>query len=256
MRPVDLAREAGISAQAVRDYERDGLLPPAERSASGYRRYTEVHARALRTYRALVPAYGYAAAREILRAVHRADLDAALRVIDAGHAGLQRDRETLDTVAAAVERLTGADRPDGERGSGPQGGDPGLGAARTAPGPFTVGEVAGRLGVTAATVRKWERAGIVQPGRDPGTGYRRFTAADIRDADLAHLLRRGGYPLAHIATVVRHVREAGDLAALAAALADWRARVTARGRAMLAAAAQLAGYLDATGQDGRARQPS
>ncbi|GAB1695125.1 hypothetical protein [Krasilnikovia sp. M28-CT-15] len=58
-------------------------------------------------------------------------------------------------------------------------------------------------------------------------------------------MRRGGYPLAHIATVLRHLREAGDLAALTAALADWQARVTARGLAMLAAAAQLSGYLAA-----------
>ncbi|BFU41769.1 TioE family transcriptional regulator [Krasilnikovia sp. MM14-A1004] len=270
MRPVDLARGAGISAQAVRDYERDGLLPPAERSASGYRRYTDVHVRALRTYRALIPAYGYAAAREILRAVHRADLDTALRVIDAGHAGLQRDRETLDAVAAAVARLTAASG-DRDRDGGPQGRERDPGAAVT--GPFSVGELGRRLGLTAATLRKWERAGIVRPSRDPATGYRRYAAVDVRDADLAHLLRRGGYPPARIATVLRHLREAGDLAALTAALADWHARVAERGRAMLTAAAHLAGYLDSggafragsraepgsgdvAGQEDRARQPS
>jgi hypothetical protein len=32
---------------------------------------------------------------------------------------------------------------------------------------------------------------------------------DVRDAELAHLLRRGGYPLNHIATVLDHVRNAG-----------------------------------------------
>ncbi|MFD7597193.1 MerR family DNA-binding transcriptional regulator [Kitasatospora sp. NPDC059812] len=35
MRPSDLARGHGLSAQAVRNYERDGFLPPAERTASG-----------------------------------------------------------------------------------------------------------------------------------------------------------------------------------------------------------------------------
>ena len=34
-RPVDLARGHGISAQAVRNYERDGVLPPAQRSPTG-----------------------------------------------------------------------------------------------------------------------------------------------------------------------------------------------------------------------------
>nr|WP_016701425.1 MerR family DNA-binding transcriptional regulator [Actinoalloteichus caeruleus] len=35
MRPVDLAREHGLSTQAIRNYEDAGVLPPAERSGSG-----------------------------------------------------------------------------------------------------------------------------------------------------------------------------------------------------------------------------
>ncbi|MEE2048253.1 MerR family DNA-binding transcriptional regulator, partial [Nocardiopsis tropica] len=57
MRPSDLAHEHGISTQAVRNYERDGFLPPAERTPSGYRIYTEAHAAALRAYLALVTAH-------------------------------------------------------------------------------------------------------------------------------------------------------------------------------------------------------
>jgi DNA-binding transcriptional MerR regulator len=36
-----IARTAGISPDAVRYYEREGLLPPAPRSPSGYREYDE-----------------------------------------------------------------------------------------------------------------------------------------------------------------------------------------------------------------------
>lgn len=91
-RPADLARAHGISAQAVRNYERAGLLPSAQRTAHGYRVYSAVHAGALNAYLALVPAYGHAAARTIMWAVHRGDLDAAFQAIDAGHAQLIRDR--------------------------------------------------------------------------------------------------------------------------------------------------------------------
>jgi DNA-binding transcriptional MerR regulator len=36
-----IARQTGISPDAVRYYEREGLLPPAPRSPSGYREYDE-----------------------------------------------------------------------------------------------------------------------------------------------------------------------------------------------------------------------
>jgi DNA-binding transcriptional MerR regulator len=44
LRPVDLAREHGLSAQAIRNYDDAGILPPAERNPTGYRRYTDLHA--------------------------------------------------------------------------------------------------------------------------------------------------------------------------------------------------------------------
>ena len=94
-RPADLAREHGISTQAVRNYERAGFLPPAERTRSGYRIYTEVHAAALRAFLALVPAYGHAASGRIMISVHDGDLDDVLLTIDHGHDQLLRDRETL-----------------------------------------------------------------------------------------------------------------------------------------------------------------
>lgn len=49
--------------------------------------------------------------------------------------------------------------------------------------------------MTPATLRNWEGAGIVAPARDPATGYCLYQASDIRDAEFAHLLRRGGYLL-------------------------------------------------------------
>lgn len=226
MRPTDLAREHGISTQAVRNYERHGFLPPAERTASGYRIYTEVHATALRAYLALVPAHGYASAGRIMTALHDGDLDDALTTVDRGHEQLLRDRDTLDAVRRAVGHLT--TEPD---------------AAPADPRPRSVGELANRLRVTPATVRNWERAGILVPARDPATGHRLFHASDVRDAELAHLLRRGGYPLDRIATVVEQVRAAGGTETLVGALDDWQRRLTARGIAMLGAAARLGEYL-------------
>ncbi|MFC8846839.1 MULTISPECIES: MerR family transcriptional regulator [unclassified Micromonospora] len=232
-RPTDLAREHGISTQTVRNYERDGVLPPARRTPSGYRAYTTVHVRALRAYLALIPAHGYATSGEIMRAANAGDLDTALRAIDRSHAQLLRDRETLDAVEVAVSLLTGS--PATTRPDRPPTGRPDR--------PLAIGGLARRIGVTPAALRKWERAGILTPGRGAATGYRLYSADDVRDAELAHLLRRGGYRLDHIATVVRQVRDAAGTEPLAESLENWRRRLTDRGRAMLTAAVRLAEHL-------------
>ncbi|WP_436527422.1 MerR family transcriptional regulator [Actinoplanes sp. HUAS TT8] len=222
-RPVDLARRHGLSAQAIRNYESDGVIPPAQRTASGYRTYGERHMVAVTAFLSLVSAYGHGPAGTIMRAVLDGELDVAFATIDAGHAALIRDRETLAAVESTAGLLT---RP-----------------ARGTERPLPVGALAHRLGVTPATLRKWEEAGILVPARDRASQQRLYSPDDVRDADLAHLLRRGGYGLAHIATVLGQVRTAGSAESLAASLAAWRTRLTGRGQAMLTAAARLSDFL-------------
>ncbi|MEV0338304.1 MerR family transcriptional regulator [Nocardia sp. NPDC050713] len=229
VRPSDLAREHGLSTQAVRNYERDGFLPPAERTPTGYRIYTEVHAVALRAYLGLVAAYGHATAGRIMNALHDDELDDALRIIDGGHGQLLRDRETLDSVRRAVKHLTAESHALADHAEDIDS--------------RTIRELAHGLRLTPATLRNWESVGILAPVRDPATGYRRYSASDVRDAELAHLLRRGGYPLEQIATVVQQIRNAGGTAALAAALDDWQRKLTAQGLAMLDAAGLLGTYM-------------
>ena len=52
-------------------------------------------------------------------------------------------------------------------------------------GEIFVGPLARRLGIRPATLRKWERAGLVQPRRHPQTGYRVYSASVLlaRGAD-------------------------------------------------------------------------
>ncbi len=222
LRPADLAREHGLSTQAVRNYEQAGIVPLAARGPQGYRRYSPVHAQALRTFLALRPGYGQHAA-EILRAVNSESEDAAFRLVDQSYAELSRDRETLDEVALALSELKPT--PDDQ------------------PAP-TIGALANRLGLHPATLRKWENAGILHPHRDPTTGYRHYGSDAVRDAHLAHQLRRGGYLLRQIANVVARVRDAGGIAPLEDTLRAWRSALRQRSRAMLDGSAELARYLD------------
>ncbi|MET8836894.1 TioE family transcriptional regulator [Micromonospora sp. NPDC004540] len=223
LRPVDLARRHGLSTQAVRNYEAAGILPDAERTPHGYRTYTPLHAKALRAFLALVPGHGHQTATSIMQAVNRNAIGDALRLVDESHAQLLDDRRTLQAVEAALRDLEPVPQERGE---------------------MFVGTLARRLGIRPATLRKWERAGVVQPRRDPRTGYRVFSAADVRDTLLAHQLRRGGHLLEQIAPLIAQVRSAGGVAPLESTLRAWHARLSARGRAMLAGAAALDAYLD------------
>jgi DNA-binding transcriptional MerR regulator len=232
MRPVDLAREHGLSTQAIRNYEDAGILPAAERTAHGYRTYTALHAHALRAFLALVPGHGHQTATLIMQAVNRGSTEDALRLIDGSHGQLLEDRRTLQAVEAALGDLAPVPQERGDTFIGP---------------------LATRLGLRPATLRKWEAAGLVRPRRDPQTGYRIYSAADVRDARLAHQLRRGGYLLDQIAPLIGQVRSAGGVAPLESTLRDWHARLSARGRAMLTGAADLDTYLRARDRPGGGR---
>ncbi|MFF3623322.1 TioE family transcriptional regulator [Streptomyces sp. NPDC002467] len=236
LRPIDLARGHGLSTQAVRNYEDAGILPAADRTPSGYRTYTPLHARALDAFLALVPAHGHGTATSVMRAVNQGETDEALRLIDESHARLLDDRRTLRAVERALRDLPPAIGSGSGPGSGP-------GTAVGGPRGTFVGALAKELGIRPATLRKWERAGLVNPRRDPLTGYRVYDEADVRDARLAHQLRRGGHLLEQIAPLIAQVRSAGGLEPLEAVLGGWHDRLSARGRAMLTGAAELEAYL-------------
>ena len=225
LRPVDLARKHGLSTQAVRNYEEAGILPAAERTPHGYRTYTPRHAQALHAFLALIPGHGHQTATAIMQAINRGAGEDALRLVDESHAQLLDDRRTLQAVEAALRDLG----PVPAEGSG---------AVDT-----FVGPLARRLGIRPATLRAWERSGLVQPRRDPLTGYRIYSAADVRDVLMVHQLRRGGYLLEQIAPLIAQVHSAGGVAPLASMLRGWHDRLSARGRAMLAGAAALDAYL-------------
>ncbi|HEX6343051.1 MerR family transcriptional regulator [Umezawaea sp.] len=222
MRPIDLARGHGLSSQAVRNYEESGLLPPADRTDSGHRRYTRRHAQALAAFLALAPGHGHATASAIMVAVNEGRQDDALDLIDRSHAGLVSARATVDAVETTLRDLT-VQSWDG--------------------GPISIGPLAHRLGLQPATVRRWEREGLLRTTRDH-QGHRVYAPADVRDAHLVGQLRRAGHTIADIRLLLDELRDTRDPARITRALADRRRALDTRSRAMLAGAAALHRYLD------------
>jgi DNA-binding transcriptional MerR regulator len=240
MRPVDLARAIGMSAQTVRKYERHGFLRPAARRPSGHRRYTADDLRALRLARLLIAGYGWEPARRVMAAVHRGDTPAVLAAVDRLHAELDLERRRTEEMVRAL------------RAAGP---------AASAAGPdrrprrLTVGEAARRAGVRVSALRFWEARRLLEPSRDGPGRYRRYDEAQARRVQIVALLRRAGYDLAAVAAVLSELRAGRPEDAVRAAERRLAA-LTEASRRRAAATAALWGFLEeraaasAAGDDG------
>jgi DNA-binding transcriptional MerR regulator len=227
LRAVDLAASAGISVQQVRNYVDLGVLPPVERTPAGYRVFTADHMRALAVARRMAEGHGWARTREIMTAVHRGDLPAALAALDGGHAELDRERAEIRRVLGAFETVVTSP----------------VAAVAVPRRGVRIGAVADLLGVTTSQLRLWEQRGLVRPVRERGTGYRVYDEAELRAAQVVALLRRGAYPFDIIAAVLGELRTTGSAQRVYAELGRREQELHRRSLRRLRASAALYDYL-------------
>ena len=225
LRSVDLAREAGVSTQQVRNYVETGILPPVERTESGYRVFTTAHAHALAAGRALAVGHGWPTTGAIMRAVHAGDLETALAVLDASHAELHRERTELAEVIRALDTLITHEAEPVDRGG------------------LRIGEVADAIGVQTPVLRLWEARGLLRPTRERVTGYRRYSASEARLAQIVALLRRGHHPFSTIESVLAELRTTGSPERVRAELAGRERELHLRSLGRLEGSAALHTYL-------------
>ncbi|WP_207944875.1 MerR family transcriptional regulator [Actinomadura rubrisoli] len=238
MRTADVARLAGCSVQQVRNLERDGVLPPVTRTATGYRIYEEVHLQFALAYRGLAAGVGPGEAKEIVRAVRSSGVARVLALLDAAHARLDAERAELRRAEEAARAISS---------------EP-IEAVRASDS-MSVSELAGALGVRPSTLRHWDAEELVVPDREPARGTRRYTPAQVRDARIVHQLRGAGYRIAPLRALMPELRRARRLEEVGAALAARGAGITARSKALLDGAAALSVVLSAaTSDEGDGRQ--
>lgn len=177
LRTAQVSGASGYSAQQVRDLERLGVIPPASRSANGYRSYAAVHVHALRAYRALAAAIGPVEARAILTGLWGLSLTDAAALVSALHVRLATERERLLGARNALRAIQ-ADRAAPE----PEPGDT-----------MTITELANALGVRTSTLRFWEKEGLATPQRVTSLQIRLYDPASIRALRIVAALRAAGY---------------------------------------------------------------
>lgn len=238
MRTVDVARLAGYSVQQVRNLERDGVLPPATRTATGYRIYGEIHLQSALAYRALAAGAGPIEAKKIVRAVHQFAVSQMLALVDAAHAQLDSERTELRRAEEAAQAISSEPIEDVHASDS-----------------MSVSELAAALGVRPSTLRHWDAEELVVPDREPARGTRRYTPAQVRDARIVHQLRKAGYRIAPLRALMPELRRARRLEDVAAALAARDASIAARSKALLDGAAALSAVLSAATSAPRDPQP-
>jgi DNA-binding transcriptional MerR regulator len=231
LRPIDLARAVNISTASVRFYEREGFLPAADRRQSGHRAYSQVHLDALVTSRSLIRGYGWQYALRVMQVVHAGDLDAAMELVDARHAVLDRERREIRATVDMLEALTAEL-------------DPGIATPALTRGtsPMKVGDAARWGGVTVPTLRFWEEEGLIQPARIAANQYRVYQNDDLVHLRVVATLRRAGYGIPHIRGVIEEVRHQNIGAALREVQQRLEDLATASRDCLLATAA-LASYV-------------
>jgi len=187
-RPIDIARELGISTSALRHYESWGVIPSPERAENGYRLYTEVHAAYFRCLRAMFPGFGVSVTCQTLKHVMNGDINAAFWLVNREQALLHEEKTVADQTLALLQQ---PDLP------------PVRGKKRL--GRMSIGEAAAYTNVQASAIRHWEKEGLIIPERDPENGYRIFGATQIRQILLIRTLRRTVYLLDRMRAIVKAV---------------------------------------------------
>jgi DNA-binding transcriptional MerR regulator len=225
LRTVDVARLTGYSVQQIRKLEREGVIPPAHRSATGYRQYQALHVQTIQAYRPLAVALGPVRAKQFLRDLQQHDEKATLAALDEAHKNLSLEREALAWAQEAALHI--ADEPMGDSSD-----------ADT----FTIGELATALGIRASTLRFWDSQGLAQPDRGAGRS-RRYSPAQVRETRIIQQLRTAGQPIPSIRQLLPALRAGHDTEQLTAALAARRENITHRSRHLLIASPPLLALL-------------
>jgi DNA-binding transcriptional MerR regulator len=74
---------------------------------------------------------------------------------------------------------------------------------------MTISEAADALGVSAHTLRYYERAGVIDPVERAGSGHRRYGETDLERIRFVDYLRKTGMPIRRIREYFELVRQ-GD----------------------------------------------
>jgi DNA-binding transcriptional MerR regulator len=181
LRTSDLARLVGVHPNTVRKYADWGLIPPVERSPSGYRLFTQQHLDCMRLarliYSAPYPGRGFRALGT--EVIHRA-------VEDDWQDALEKARTHLELVKAELKRAEDAADLLEHWAQKTE-------TISEEESPLSIGEVSELLGVSIDVIRNAERNGLITVPRNTYNNYRLFGKKEIERLRIIRMLTKAGY---------------------------------------------------------------
>jgi DNA-binding transcriptional MerR regulator len=176
----EIANAVGIHPNTVRLYEEWGYLPPVARTASGYRKFSEMHLEQVRLIRLLMNFTWMGGtirktAYEIVQCGAGGDLGGALETAFRLRVLIHSERAQAE---AAVDFLN-----NWAHGS----------VIESKDKPRRIGEVAKLLNVSTDRLRNWERNGLIEVPRNPLNGYRFYRTREIGRLRVIRTLNQARY---------------------------------------------------------------
>lgn len=176
IRPIDIARKLNISTSSLRHYERWGMIPKVERSATGYRIYTDEHVAYFECIRAMADGFGILLITEVLKKVMDKDVDSAFWLVNEAQASLHNEKliseKTMQSIMEAGAPLsTSNDNRDY----------------------LTINEISKETRIPISTIRHWEKVGLITIPRNKENKYRLFNKNHICEILVIHALKTSMY---------------------------------------------------------------
>jgi DNA-binding transcriptional MerR regulator len=152
------------------------MIPTVERSATGYRIYTEVHVAYFECIRGMADGFGIWLTAEALKRIQNKDVDSAFWLLNEAQSALHKEKMISEK---AMKSLLVQDEP--------------LLDPNKTRDYFTINEISRETGIPATTIRYWEKVGLITTPRGNGNGYRLFNKNHIRQILVIHALKTSMY---------------------------------------------------------------
>lgn len=173
-RPIDIARKLNISRSTLRIYEDMGIIPPVNRTDSGYRIFTQIHLDYFICIRKMVKGYSLEFTGELLKEHMKGNSDKALWIITKSQADLYAEKMRLEKVGLNLIKNLEYKSTNLKNDKNDL---------------MTIKKISKITDVSITTIRYWETIGLVSSTRGAGSNYRLFNDDQIKIILIIHALK-------------------------------------------------------------------